>query len=281
LNRRVVVTGIGLVTSLGIGTDATWTALLAGTSGAGPITHFDTEGFATRFACEVKGFDPLAFVEKKDVKKMDVFIQYAIAASHFAVADSGLAITPALAPEVGVCIGSGIGGFRTMKTTQRAHQGRAPEDLAVLHSRLHHQPGLGSGLDPVRGQGPEPGHLHGLFGVGARRRRLLRDHQARRRRRDDHGRVGGGHHADERRRLRRPARALDAQRRSDESLPPVRHRDRDGFIIGEGVGSWSSARNFEHAAPRRAIPSEIVRHGHGRRVPHHGASKTATAPSVR
>jgi len=120
LSRRVVVTGIGLVTSLGIGTDATWAALLAGTSGAGLITKFDAGHFATKFACEVKGFDPLAFVEKKDVKKMDVFIQYAIAASKFAVADSGLEITPAIAPEVGVCIGSGIGGFRTIEDEHSA-----------------------------------------------------------------------------------------------------------------------------------------------------------------
>ena len=79
-HRRVVVTGIGLVSSLGIGTDANWTALIAGQSGIGTITKFDAAAFATRIAGEVKGFDPLQFIEKKDVKKMDVFIQYAIAA---------------------------------------------------------------------------------------------------------------------------------------------------------------------------------------------------------
>lgn len=130
MQRRVVVTGIGLVTSLGIGTDATWAALLAGTSGAGPITKFDASQFATRFACEVKGFDPLAFVEKKDVKKMDVFIQYAIAASHFAMADSGLEITPALAPDVGVCIGSGIGGFRTIEDEHTALVNGGPRKIS-------------------------------------------------------------------------------------------------------------------------------------------------------
>ena len=85
--RRVVVTGIGLVSSLGIGTTANWESLLAGRSGIGPITKFDLNEFdgeySTRIAGEVKDFDPLAYIEKKDVKKMDVFIQYAIAASQY------------------------------------------------------------------------------------------------------------------------------------------------------------------------------------------------------
>ena len=91
--RRVVVTGIGLVSSLGIGTDANWAALVAGQSGIASITKFDAAQFTTRIAGEVRGFDPLQFIEKKDVKKMDVFIQYAIAATEFAMDDSGLTIT--------------------------------------------------------------------------------------------------------------------------------------------------------------------------------------------
>src|SRR5262245_36656774 len=88
--RRVVVTGIGLVSSLGIGTDANWAALASGTSGVDTITKFDASQFATRIAGEVRGFDPLSYIEKKDVKKMDVFIQYAIAASQFAMDDAAL-----------------------------------------------------------------------------------------------------------------------------------------------------------------------------------------------
>src|SRR5436190_5544730 len=109
-SRRVVVTGIGLVSSLGIGTDANWAALSAGKSGVETITKFDASQFATRIAGEVRGFDPLQFIEKKDVKKMDVFIQYAMAASQFAMDDAGLEITPELAPNAGVFIASGIGG---------------------------------------------------------------------------------------------------------------------------------------------------------------------------
>src|SRR5947209_13562915 len=118
--RRVVVTGIGLVSSLGIGTEANWQALTAGQSGVSSITKFDATQFATRIAGEVKGFDPLRFIEKKDVKKMDVFIQYAIAASQFAIDDAGLEITPERQPRTGVFIASGIGGFTTIEREHKA-----------------------------------------------------------------------------------------------------------------------------------------------------------------
>src|SRR5437763_953307 len=119
-NRRVVVTGIGLVSSLGIGTEANWAALTSGCSGVGPITKFDASQFSTRIAGEVRGFNPLQFIEKKDVKKMDVFIQYAIAATQFAMNDSGFEVTPANAPDVGVYIASGIGGFTTIEREHKA-----------------------------------------------------------------------------------------------------------------------------------------------------------------
>ena len=118
--RRVVVTGIGLVSSLGIGTEANWAGIKAGQSGIDTITKFDTTQFATRIAGEVKNFDPLAYIEKKDVKKMDIFIQYAIAASQYAMNDSGLTITPELSRRVGVFIASGIGGFTTIEREHKA-----------------------------------------------------------------------------------------------------------------------------------------------------------------
>jgi len=110
-----VVTGVGLVSPLGVGTEPTWKGLLAGQSGAAAITLFDASRHSTRFAAEVKGFDPLNWVEKKEVKKMDRFIQFAVAAADFAVKDSGIAVTPGNADMVGVYIGSGIGGFRTIE----------------------------------------------------------------------------------------------------------------------------------------------------------------------
>ena len=119
MSRRVVVTGVGLVSPLAIGTQANWDALLAGRSGIGPITRFDASQFSARIAGEVKGFDPLQFVDKKDVKKMDVFIQYALAASQFAVDDARLRVTPEIADHVGVFIASGIGGFQTIEAEHK------------------------------------------------------------------------------------------------------------------------------------------------------------------
>ncbi len=120
MSRRVVVTGVGLVSPLGIGTEANWEALCAGKSGIGPITHFDAAQFSARIAGEVKGFDPLAFIDKKDVKKMDVFIQFAIAAAQFAMDDAGLSVTEDMATRVGVFIASGIGGFSTIEREHKA-----------------------------------------------------------------------------------------------------------------------------------------------------------------
>ena len=117
--RRVVVTGVGLVSPVGIGTQPTWDGLCAGQSGIGPISRFDSTQFASRIAGEVKGFDPLDFIDKKDVKKMDIFIQYAVAASEFALCDAGLKSAVPLGPDYGVFIASGIGGFSTIEREHR------------------------------------------------------------------------------------------------------------------------------------------------------------------
>jgi len=124
-NRRVVVTGIGLVSSLGIGTSENWTALLAGRSGVETITKFDASQFATKIAGEVRGFDPLQFIEKKDV-----FIQYAIAASQFAFDDAQLKVEPHNATRVGVFIASGIGGFTTIEREHKALLDGGPRKIS-------------------------------------------------------------------------------------------------------------------------------------------------------
>lgn len=111
MNRRVVVTGLGLVTPVGNSVEATWAALKEGKSGADNIKKFDTERFPVRFACEVKNFDPLDYVEKKEARKMGAFIHYAIAASQEAVNDSGLEINDDVSEDVGTYISSGIGDF--------------------------------------------------------------------------------------------------------------------------------------------------------------------------
>jgi 3-oxoacyl-[acyl-carrier-protein] synthase II len=128
--RRVAVTGIGLVSALGIGTDATWEGLCAGRSGIGPITRFDASAFTTRIAGEVKNFDPLQYIEKKDVKKMDIFIQFAIAAADGAMKDSGFKITPENDYRVGVLIASGIGGFTTIEKEHKAFLEGGPRKIS-------------------------------------------------------------------------------------------------------------------------------------------------------
>jgi 3-oxoacyl-[acyl-carrier-protein] synthase II len=111
LKRRVVVTGLGLVTPVGNSVEATWSALMAGRSGVDGIRKFDTERFPVRFAAEVKDFDPLDYVEKKEARKMGAFIHYAIAASDEAMRDSGLVVTDENSEQVGTYISSGIGDF--------------------------------------------------------------------------------------------------------------------------------------------------------------------------
>jgi 3-oxoacyl-[acyl-carrier-protein] synthase II len=114
-DRRVVVTGLGLITPLGVGVEKNWEALLAGQSGIGPITRFDTSDFPTKIAGEVTDFDPLDWIEKKDVRKMDLFIQYAMGAAEQAMRQSGFQITEDNADNVGVLVGVGIGGLCTIE----------------------------------------------------------------------------------------------------------------------------------------------------------------------
>src|SRR5882672_3186732 len=118
-DRRVVVTGLGLVTPLGTGIEKNWEALMAGRSGIGPITRFDVSDFAARIAGEVRDFNPEDWMEKKEVKRMDLFIQYAVGAAEQAMRQSGLKIDDSNAERVGVVVGVGIGGLSTMEETHR------------------------------------------------------------------------------------------------------------------------------------------------------------------
>ena len=120
MSRRVVVTGVGLICGLGIGTEEAWKAVCAGQNGIGPITLFDASQHACRIASEVKNFDPLQWMEKKELKKMGRFIQFAVAAADFAMKESGLKLTPELAERTGVYIGSGIGGFDVIEREYQA-----------------------------------------------------------------------------------------------------------------------------------------------------------------
>jgi 3-oxoacyl-[acyl-carrier-protein] synthase II len=126
MSRRVVITGIGLVTPLAIGTEETWQAVLAGKSGIAPITHFDHTAFATHFAGEVKGFDPTRWVSSRDAKTIDPFILYALGGAALAVEDSGLEIKGAFAERVGCFVGAGLGGVTTIENACRTLAEKGP-----------------------------------------------------------------------------------------------------------------------------------------------------------
>lgn len=127
--RRIVVTGLGMVTPLGVGTGPTWEAVLAGRSGVGPITKFDASQFSTKIAAEVKGFAPEDFVDRKEIKRMDPFIHLAMAAAHLAMTDACLSIGGELAPRAGVFMGSGLGGLTTL---ERYHQAYLEEGVRKI-----------------------------------------------------------------------------------------------------------------------------------------------------
>ena len=130
MQRRVVVTGVGLLTSVGIGTETVWEAIKNGVNGIGPITAFDASQFNCQIAGEVKNFDPALYIEKKEIKKMGRFIQFAIAASEFALQSSGLKVPPEDAERTGVYIGSGIGGFEVIEREHKILLERGPSRIS-------------------------------------------------------------------------------------------------------------------------------------------------------
>jgi 3-oxoacyl-[acyl-carrier-protein] synthase II len=261
LSRRVVVTGVGLVSSLGIGTEANWAALCAGRSGIGPITHFDSSGFSTRIAGEVKGFDPLLYIEKKDVKKVDVFIQYAIAASQFAVDDAALAITPDIATRVGVFIASGIGGFGTIEREHAAYLAGGPRKISpfFIPSAIIN---LAAGQVSIRFGAK--GTNSATCTACSASAHAIGDAYEIIRRGDADVMIAGGSEA-----AITPMgvggfgamRALSTRNDEPERASRPFDRDRDGFIIGEGAGVLV-LEEYECALARGAgVYAEVVGYG--------------------
>jgi 3-oxoacyl-[acyl-carrier-protein] synthase II len=261
LNRRVVITGIGLVSSLGIGTAATWQALLAGTSGVTRVTKFDITAYAAQIAAEVKGFDPLNFVEKKDVKKMDVFIQYALAASQFAMDDSGLRITPENAPDIGVFIGSGIGGFQTIEREHSALLAGGPRKISpfFIPSAIIN---LASGQVSIRFGAKGP-NLASCTACSASAHAIGDSFEIIKRGDADVMITGGSEAAITPMSLGGFAALRALSTRNDEPHKASRpfDKDRDGFVIGEGAGTLI-LEELGHATRRGArIYAEIVGYG--------------------
>jgi 3-oxoacyl-[acyl-carrier-protein] synthase II len=235
-DRRVVVTGVGLVSPVGIGTEETWKSLLAGRSGAGPITLFDASQHSSRFACEVKGFDPLNWVEKKEVKKMDRFIQFAVAAADFALADSGLKIDAGNDEMVGVYVGSGIGGFATIEREHTILMERGPSRISpfFIPAAIVN---LASGWISIRSGAKGPNSATctacttSAHAIGDSFRLIQRG--------DADAMIAGGSEA-----AITPLgtggfcsmRALSQRNDDPQTASRPFDKDRDGFVIGEGSG---------------------------------------------
>jgi 3-oxoacyl-[acyl-carrier-protein] synthase II len=261
LTRRVVITGIGLVSSLGIGTEANWKALVVGTSGVDRVTRFDITGYAAQIAAEVRGFDPLDYVEKKDVKKMDVFIQYAVAASQFAVDDSKLSIDESNADDIGVFIGSGIGGFQTIEREHSALLAGGPRKISpfFIPSAIIN---LASGHVSIRFGAKGP-NLATCTACSASAHAIGESFEIIRRG-DAEAMIAGGSEA-----AITPMslggfaalRALSTRNDNPRGASRPFDRDRDGFIIGEGAGIVI-LEELEFARRRNAhIYAELVGYG--------------------
>jgi len=260
-NRRVVVTGIGLVSPLGIGTDANWKNLLAGVSGVTNITKFDASAYAARIAAEVQGFDPLNWIEKKEVKKMDLFIQYAVAAAQIAMDDSKLQVTDEIAPEVGAFIGSGIGGFTTIEREHIAMLDGGPRKISpffIPASIIN----LAAGQVSIRFGAKGP-NLATCTACSASAHAVGESFEIIRRG-DAVAMIAGGSEA-----AITPMsvggfaalRALSTRNDDPKKASRPFDKDRDGFIIGEGAGVVI-LEELEHAKRRGApIYAEIVGYG--------------------
>jgi 3-oxoacyl-[acyl-carrier-protein] synthase II len=260
-NRRVVVTGIGLVSPVGIGTDVNWRALTTGECGIGRITRFDASAFASRIAGEVKGFDPRQFVEKKDVKKMDVFIQYAIAASQFAMDDAKLEITEANAAHVGVFVGSGIGGFTSIEREHEALLAGGPRKISpffIPASIIN----LAAGQVSIRFGAKGP-NLATCTACSASAHAVGESFEIIRRGDADAMIAGGSEAAITPMSVGGFAamRAMSVRNDDPERASRPFDKDRDGFIIGEGSGVVILEEREGAIARGARIYAEIVGYG--------------------
>jgi 3-oxoacyl-[acyl-carrier-protein] synthase II len=261
MSRRVVVTGVGLVSPLGIGTEVTWNRLIAGASGVSSITRFDTTDYPVHIAAEVKGFDPENWIEPKEVKKFDLFVHFALAASQMALENSGLEITDANATRVGVVIGSGIGGFPLIERQRDVVRDRGPRKVSPFFI-----PGaiinMCSGLVSIRtgAKGPNTAtctacstSAHAIADALLYIRHGYAD-----------AILAGGSEA-----VISPLavagfasmRALSTRNDEPERASRPWDKDRDGFVVGEGAGIVM-LEEFEHAKRRGAsILAEVLGFG--------------------
>jgi 3-oxoacyl-[acyl-carrier-protein] synthase II len=261
VNRRVVVTGVGLVSSLGIGTGPTWDGICQGRSGVVRITKFDPAAFACQIAAEIQGFEPLQYFEKKEVKKVDPFIQYAVAASQFAVDDARLVIGPENATRVGVFIGSGIGGFGTIEREHTSLMEGGPRRISpfFIPSAIIN---LAAGHVSIRFGAKGP-NLATCTACAASAHAVGDSYHIVRRGDADVMIAGGAEAAITQLAVGGFGSMRALSTRNDEPQRASRpfDKDRDGFVIGEGAGILI-LEELEHARQRGAtIYAEMAGYG--------------------
>ncbi|MCK5410940.1 MAG: beta-ketoacyl-ACP synthase II [Gemmatimonadetes bacterium] len=276
MTRRVVVTGLGVITPVGNDVESTWSALIEGRSGAGPITLFDPVGQDVRFACEVKGFDPELYLDRKEVKRTDRFVQFSLATAEQAVRESGLLEAMAkLPPErVGVIVGSGIGGLATLESQHIRLLNRGPRRVSPFFIPMFIAD-MAAGLISMRygARGPNyatvsacssSAHALGLA------YRSVRSGEA-------DAMIAGGTEATITPLCLAGFASMKAlSTRNDDPATASRPFDkyRDGFVLGEGAATLV-LENMEHAVRRRAhIVAEVIGFGQSADAYH----MTAPAP---
>ncbi|MFS1703426.1 beta-ketoacyl-ACP synthase II [Alteromonas sp. AMM-1] len=259
--RRVVVTGLGMLSPLGLSVDKTWTRLLAGESGIGEITHFDCSDYSTRFAGQINDFDPQEYIDKKEAKKMDRFIQLGIAAGKQALADSGLAITADNAHRVGVAIGSGIGGLEQIEQNHVKLMNSGPRRVSPFFVPSTITNMISGFLSIMEGlKGPNLNIVTacttGVHNIGVAARTIAYG--------DADAMLAGGAEA-----TITPlgiagfaaARALSSRNDAPQQASRPWDKDRDGFVMGEGAGVVM-LEEYESAVARGAtIYAELVGFG--------------------
>lgn len=259
--RRVVVTGVGLVSPLGVGTEITWQGLLEGRSGVGPITRFDAADYPSRIAGEVPDFDPLDYIEKKELKKSDRFIQLALAAAEAAMEDSGLEIDETNADRVGVIIGSGIGGLPLIERTHKTLLEKGPSRVTpffIPGQIVNMAAGQVSIRYGARGPNSAPctACTSGLHAIGDAYREIQYGHAD--------AMIAGGTEG-----VVTPLgvagfcamKALSTRNDEPQRASRPWDRDRDGFVVGEGAGILILEESTRARKRRAPIYAEVIGYG--------------------
>jgi 3-oxoacyl-[acyl-carrier-protein] synthase II len=261
LTRRVVVTGVGLVTPVGNDVESTWQGLLAGRSGAAPITKFDPAKQQVRFACEVKGFDPLQYIDRKEARRYDLFAQFALASAHQAISQAGLEGRFPQPERTGVVIGSGIGGMQTYEENCSIYLTKGPDRVSPFFVPMF-IPDIAAGLVSIR-YGLKGPNYATVSACASSAHAIGESFNMIRHGTADAMVTGGSEAAITGLTVAAFAnmKALSTRNDSPETASRPFDKDRDGFVLGDG-GAMLVLESLEHAERRGAhILGELLGYG--------------------